>query len=93
MIAGYGLILASSVGERDGMAMERTKVDGEPVAEVFQYGETGARTFTVFGEQQVPIVFARKCPLRVRLAGVHRCATEPLTDEVSPPRAVVAWSA
>ena len=54
MIAGYGLILASSVGERDGMAMERTKVDGAPVAEVFQYGETGARTFTVFGEQQVP---------------------------------------
>ena len=69
MIAGYGLILASSVGERDGMALELTKVDGERVAEVFQDSVDGARTFTVFGEQQVPIVFARKCPLRVRLVG------------------------
>ena len=55
MIAGYGLILASSVGERDGMALELTALDGERVAEVFEDGETGARTFTVFGEQRVPI--------------------------------------
>jgi len=54
VIAGYGLILASSVGERDGMALELTKVDGERVAEVFQDSVDGARTFTVFGEQQVP---------------------------------------
>jgi hypothetical protein len=55
MIAGFSLILASSVGERDGMALELTRVDGERIAEVFEDDETGARTFTVFGEQQVPI--------------------------------------
>lgn len=55
MIAGYRLLLASSVGERDGMALELSKVGGERVAEVFEDGETGARTFTVFGEQQVPL--------------------------------------
>ena len=54
MIAGYRLVLASSVGERDGMALELTRDDGERVAEVFEDDETGARTFTVFGEQQVP---------------------------------------
>jgi hypothetical protein len=55
VIAGYRLILASSVGERDGMALELTRDDGERVAEVFEDDETGVRTFTVFGEQQVPL--------------------------------------
>jgi hypothetical protein len=55
VIAGYHLILGSSVGERDGMALELTRADGERVAEVFEDDETGARTFTVFGEQHVPL--------------------------------------
>jgi hypothetical protein len=55
MIDGYRLILASAVGERDGMALEMVKDSGERVAEVFEDDETGARTFTVFGEQHVPV--------------------------------------
>lgn len=55
MSAKYHLILASSVGERDGMALELTADDGERVAEVFEDDATGARTFTVFGERRVPL--------------------------------------
>jgi hypothetical protein len=55
MISGYRLILASSVGERDGMTLELTRDDGTRVAEVFEDDETGARTFTVFDEQHVPV--------------------------------------
>ena len=55
-IAGFSLILASSVGERDGMGLELIRADGERVAEVFDDDDTGARTFTVFSEQQVPIL-------------------------------------
>jgi hypothetical protein len=54
VIAGYHLVLASSVGDRDGMALELTRDDGERVAEVFEDDESGTRTFTVYGEQQVP---------------------------------------
>jgi hypothetical protein len=55
MIAGYHLILASSVGERDGMALELVRKNGQRVAEVFQDDEHGTRTFTVFEEQAVPV--------------------------------------
>lgn len=55
MIAGYRLILASSVGKRDGMAFELTKEDGERIAEVFEDDETKERTFTAFGEKPVPL--------------------------------------
>jgi hypothetical protein len=55
MIKDFHLVLASSVGARDGMALELTRADGERVAEVFEDSETDVRTFTVFGEQQVPV--------------------------------------
>jgi hypothetical protein len=55
MIAGYRLILASSVGERDGMSLELQKEDGERVAEVFEDDETKERMLTVFGEQPVAL--------------------------------------
>ncbi|MFT3887743.1 MAG: hypothetical protein QM713_06225 [Arachnia sp.] len=54
MTAGYRLILASSVGERDGMALELTRGDGFRVAEVFEEGESGRRTVTMF-EADVPV--------------------------------------
>jgi hypothetical protein len=54
MIAGYRLLLASSVGERDGMAIELTRDDGTRVAEVFEDDQTGRRTMNVF-EQNVPL--------------------------------------
>lgn len=53
--AGFHLILASSVGERDGMGLELTNDAGECVAEVFQDDINDTRTFTVFGEQRLPI--------------------------------------
>ena len=55
MIAGYRLIFASSVGERDGMAMELIRDDGERVAEIFQDDATGQRTFSVLADESVPI--------------------------------------
>lgn len=55
MIARYNLILASSVAERDGMALELTRDSGERVAEVFEDGATGQRTFSVFVDESVPI--------------------------------------
>jgi hypothetical protein len=45
---GYRTVLASSVGERDGMSLELTLPDGEVVAEVFEEEETGERTVTLF---------------------------------------------
>ncbi|GAA4839188.1 hypothetical protein GCM10023221_15940 [Luteimicrobium xylanilyticum] len=45
---GYRLILASSVGSRDGMGMELSADDGTRVAEVFDDDETGRRTVTLF---------------------------------------------
>lgn len=55
MIAGYRLVLASSVGERDGVGLELTRADGGCVAEVFEDGETGGRVVNVF-ERDVPVV-------------------------------------
>lgn len=54
MIDGYKLVLASSVGERDGMGLELTRGDGTRVAEVFEDDETGLRTVTLF-EASVPL--------------------------------------
>jgi hypothetical protein len=54
MTAGYRLILASSVGERDGMALELTRADGTRLAEVFEDEDTGRRTVNVF-ERDVPL--------------------------------------
>jgi len=44
MIGGYKLVLASSVGERDGLGLELARDDGVCVAEVFEDDETGLRT-------------------------------------------------
>jgi hypothetical protein len=54
MTAGYHLILASSVGVRDGMALELTREGGTRVAEVFEDDESRRRTLTVF-EENVPL--------------------------------------
>lgn len=54
MIPGYRLILASSVGDRDGMALELTSDDGRRLAEVFEDDESGRRTVTMF-EPALPL--------------------------------------
>jgi hypothetical protein len=54
VIAGYQLLLVSSVGERDGMALELTREDGSRVAEVFEDDDAGLRTMNLF-EKDVPI--------------------------------------
>lgn len=54
MIAGYHLVLASSVGERDGLGLELTCADGRCAAEVFEDGDTGRRVVNVF-HQNVPL--------------------------------------
>lgn len=54
MIPGYRLLLTSSVGDRDGMAIELARDDGKRVAEVFEDDETGYRTVTVF-ERDAPL--------------------------------------
>ena len=54
MITGYRLIIASYVGERDGMAMELDHDDGRQVAEVFEDEETRQRTVNLF-EKDVPL--------------------------------------
>jgi hypothetical protein len=53
--ACQGRIVELPDGERNGMALELTREHGERVAGVFEGDETGARTFTVFGEQRVPV--------------------------------------
>ena len=58
--SGYHLVLASSVGERDGMALELTRdVDGKRVAEVFEDGDTGLRSFAVFVFEPLPLELLR----------------------------------
>ncbi|MGW6199686.1 hypothetical protein ACWF0M_26280 [Kribbella sp. NPDC055110] len=54
MIGGFHLVLASSVGERDGVGLELTPADGGCAAEVFEDGETGRRVVNVF-DQDVPV--------------------------------------
>jgi hypothetical protein len=54
MIAGYHLVLASAVGEREGIGLELTRVDGGCAAEVFEDGDTGSRVVNVF-DQNVPV--------------------------------------
>ncbi|MGN6522420.1 MAG: hypothetical protein ACTHMZ_04320 [Actinomycetes bacterium] len=48
------MVLASSVGERDGMALELDRDDGTRVAEVFEDEETRARVVNVF-QADVPV--------------------------------------
>lgn len=52
---GYRLLLVSAVGERDGMALELSRENGDQVAEVFEDDETRARTVTFFTGEPVPV--------------------------------------
>jgi hypothetical protein len=80
MIDGYRLILASSVGERDGIALELDQADGERVAEVFEHDETGARTLTVFREHRVPIEAIEWLLSEARAAFGNSPSHEPTTN-------------
>ena len=51
---GYRLVLASAVGERDGMALELTRDDGTRVAEVFEDEDTASRVVNVY-QGDVPV--------------------------------------
>lgn len=53
-VPGYRLLLASSVGHRDGMALELGLEDGTQVAEVFNDDDTGRRVVNLFAEN-VPV--------------------------------------
>lgn len=48
MLSGYRTLLASSVGTRDGMALELALADGTQIAEVFEDSTTGDRTVHLF---------------------------------------------
>lgn len=52
---GHKLLLVSSVGERDGMAIELARESGERIAEVFEDDATGDRSLTVFLDGPVPL--------------------------------------
>jgi hypothetical protein len=55
VIVGYHLVIASSVGDRDGMGLELTRDDsGQCVAEVFEDDESRRRTVTLF-ERDLPV--------------------------------------
>lgn len=54
-VHGYKLILASEVGDRDGMGLELTAPNGERVAEVFADDDTGERSFRQFVDGSIPL--------------------------------------
>lgn len=56
-MAEYSFVLASVVGERDGMALELRDSSGEVVAEVFEADATGACTFSMQSGASVPVAF------------------------------------
>lgn len=51
----FRLVLASSVGQRDGIALELVREGGERVAEVFEDEATKRRTFAAFTLDSVPL--------------------------------------
>ncbi|SBN61862.1 hypothetical protein GA0004736_0759 [Curtobacterium sp. 9128] len=54
-MAEYSFVLASVVGERDGMALELRDSSGDVVAEVFEADATGACTFSMQSGASVPV--------------------------------------
>jgi hypothetical protein len=56
-VAEYSFVLASFVGERDGMALELRNSSGDVVAEVFEADATGACTFSMQSGASVPVAF------------------------------------
>lgn len=51
----YRLVLASSVGDRDGMALELSRESGEWLAEVFEDEQTGSRSVSFFTNDPIPL--------------------------------------
>jgi hypothetical protein len=54
-VDGYQLLLASSVGERDGLGLELSTEGGYLLAEVFRDDVTGQFTFASFDETPLPL--------------------------------------
>jgi hypothetical protein len=52
---GYNLVIVSSVGFREGMALELAADDGTQIAEVFEDEATKARTVRFFVDTPVPL--------------------------------------
>lgn len=52
---GYRLVLASSSGQRDGMALELQTADREQVADVFEDDATGKRSVRFYTQDDVPL--------------------------------------
>lgn len=51
----YKFVLASIMGERDGMAMELHGSDGRVLAEVFEDDQTKARTVSFYTSDPIPL--------------------------------------
>jgi hypothetical protein len=51
----YRLLLASDVGDRDGIGLELVGLNGDRLAEVFQDDTTGERTVSIFGDRRLPL--------------------------------------
>jgi hypothetical protein len=54
-LEGFRLVLASSNGDREGMALELQTARGEQVADVFESDETGLRSVRFYTQSDVPI--------------------------------------
>jgi hypothetical protein len=52
---GFRLVLASSNGDREGMALELQTARGEQVADVFEFEGSGRRTVRFFTDADVPL--------------------------------------
>lgn len=52
---GFRLVLASSNGDREGMALELQTASGEQVADVFEFEDSGRRTVRFFTDADVPL--------------------------------------
>lgn len=54
-VEGYRLMLASSNGDREGMALELQTAQGEQVADVFESEDSGRRSVRFYTQLDVPI--------------------------------------
>jgi len=66
-LTDYSFVLASFVGERDGMAVELHDDANEVVAEVFEDDETGACIFSMPNGASVPVSHIRELLRRAAL--------------------------
>lgn len=58
-VEGYRLLLASSNGEREGMALELQTARGGQVADVFEDDETGRRSVRFYTHSEIPLEAVR----------------------------------